>query len=269
MALIARCIRSTTIPRSPHSLRMVSREPKCRKWNRVRTLHMVTLAPGGRTEMRQYRTVGRCIVLGFGVIALAFACCWIFRLRNELDAIWGPSPLMAKAEKCVERGDFDSALKFANRAVRCRADFGKTYDVRAKVLEARGEFRESIQDYTKVVSLGYYLALADRGRVHEKMGELEKAATDYCEALRSDRTESRRSSVVRDVALHRVMGPGEYEIDRHTDPVGSLLKFFNEALEREPDNRDLRECRELILLSRSIDGCQPGRRAEKPLEGSP
>ena len=46
------------------------------------------------------------------------------------------------------------------------------------VFEARGEFPESIQDYTKVVSLRDYFALADRGRVYEKMGEFDKAAAD-------------------------------------------------------------------------------------------
>ena len=197
--------------------------------------------------MRQYRIVSRCIVVGFGVIALACACYLVLQLWNNLDCIWariwGPWPLMAKAEKCLERGDFDSALKFANRAVQCRPDLGVTYKVRARVLEVRGDFHESIQDYTKLVSLGEYLALANRGRVHEKMGELDKAAADYCEALRGDRNN------VRSVALHRVMGPGEYDIDRHPDAVSSLLQFINEAIAHEPDNRDLCECRELILQS--------------------
>ena len=55
---------------------------------------------------------------------------------------------------------FRRRLKFANRAVQCRPGFGMIYDVRADVFEARGEFRESIQDYTKVVSFRDYSALA-------------------------------------------------------------------------------------------------------------
>ena len=35
----------------------------------------------------------------------------------------------------------------------------------------------------------------------------------------------------------------------YPDAVLSLLKFINEAIKRQPDNRDLRECRELILQS--------------------
>ena len=58
--------------------------------------------------------------------------------------------------------------------------------------------------------------------------------------------------------LPRVMGPGEHGIDRHPDAVTSLLKFINEAIKREPDNRDLRECRELILQS------EGGKRGEEP-----
>jgi tetratricopeptide (TPR) repeat protein len=201
--------------------------------------------------MNQHRTVGRCIVVGLGVIALACACYLV--LGNKLDAIWytiwGPYPLLGKAEKCLERGDFDGALRFANRAVQCRPDMEVTYDVRAHVFEARGEFRESIQDYTKVVSFRDYFALADRGRVYEKMGEFDKAAADYCEVLRSGRTKSGGSSNVRLVAFHRVMGPGEHGIERYPDAVPSLLKFINEAIKREPDDRGLRECRELILRS--------------------
>ena len=75
------------------------------------------------------------------------------------------------------------------------------------------------------------------------MGLFDKAAADYCEALHSARDD------VRFVALRRVMGPGEYGIERYPDAVPSLLKFINEAIKREPDNPDLRECRELILRS--------------------
>jgi tetratricopeptide (TPR) repeat protein len=163
---------------------------------------------------------------------------------------------VAKAEKCLERGDFDGALRFANRAVQCRPDFWITYYVRAQVFEARGDFAEALRDYTKVDSLGYYdgLAdrhdtLADRGRVYEKMGEFDKAAAAYCEALRGGRN-SNRSSIVRGVAVHRVKGPGAFgSIDQYPDAVSSLLKFINKAITREPDNRDLRECRKLILQS--------------------
>lgn len=195
--------------------------------------------------MRQHRIVGRCIVVGFGVVAVAYACYLIF--GNQFDAIWcaiwGPWPLVSKAEKCLERGDYDSALEFANRAVQCRPDMEVTYNVRAEVLETRGDFGKAVQDYTKLISLRKYLAHADRGRAYEKMGLFDKAAADYCEALRSARGD------VRFVALRRVMGPGEHGVERYPDAVPSLLKFINEAIKREPDNRDLRECRELILQS--------------------
>jgi tetratricopeptide (TPR) repeat protein len=147
-------------------------------------------------------------------------------------------------------------MRFANRAVQCRPDFWITFYARARVFEARGDFAESLRDYTKVDSLGYYDGLADRydtlaerGRVYEKMGDLEKAAAAYCEAIRGGR-DSNRSSIVRGVALHRVKGPRTLGgVGRHPDAVPSLLKFINGAIERGPDNRDLRECRELILRS--------------------
>lgn len=203
--------------------------------------------------MRKHRFVGRCIVVGFGVIALACAGYLALELWNKFDCIWadiwGPWSLTANAEKCLERGDYDGALRCANRAVQCRPDMKVTYDVRARVYEARGEFRESIEDYTKLVSLGDYLTLARRGRVYEKMGKFDKAAADYCEVLRIGRTKSGGSSNVRLVALNRVMGPGEDDSDRHPDAVSSLLKFINEAIAKEPDNRDLRDCREMILRS--------------------
>ena len=157
-------------------------------------------------------------------------------LRNKLDCIWAPTPLVARAEECLE------ARGFRQRPEVCQSSGPVPprlldYILRsAQVFEARGEFAESVRDYTKVDSLGYYdgLAdrydtLADRGRVYEKMGVFDKAAASYCEALRGGRN-SNRSSIVRGVALHRVKGPGEYDSDRHPDALSSLLKFINEAI---------------------------------------
>ena len=101
-------------------------------------------------------------------------------------------------------------------------------------LEARDEFRESIQDYTKAVSLGYHLALADCGRVHEKMGDLHEAAADYLQALQSGPTGSRDCSNVRSVAVHRAMQPGDFDADLHTGAVSLLLEFMERAVARAP-----------------------------------
>jgi hypothetical protein len=54
---------------------------------------------------------------------------------------------------------------------------------------------------------------------------------------------------VRFVALHHVMGPDEYDTERHPDAVALLLKFINEAIARQPNNQELRECRDMILRS--------------------
>jgi hypothetical protein len=72
------------------------------------------------------------------------------------------------------------------------------------------------------------------------MGEFANAAADYCLALR-------RHHDVRYIALGRLMEPSELNTDRYPDSISSMLNFFNQAIEREPDNQDLRECRELIL----------------------
>ncbi len=200
--------------------------------------------------MRQHRTVGCWITVGFAVLALACTCFLIWGLWSNFDClwatIWGPKSLVAKAEECLERGDYDNALRFANRAVQCRPDRKLPYGIRAMVLEKRGEYREAVQDYTTLVSRGDFLQLTDRGRLYEKMGELDKAVTDYCRVLRSGRTKSGGSSHVRFVALSRVMGPDEYDTERHPDAVAALLKFINEAIVRQPDNRELRECRDMI-----------------------
>lgn len=197
--------------------------------------------------MRQFNLVGRRSLVGIAAIALASAIYVVLGLCGVFEAFWGSWQFIAEAEKGLERGDLDSALKYANRAVQCNPNRWTTYDARAQVREARGELHESLQDYTKVVSLGYHLALADRGRVYEKMGELDNAAADHCQALRTNRRNSGRSVDVSGVALHRVMGPGEYNIDRYPNAVPLLLKFFDEAIERKPDNQELRECRELIV----------------------
>jgi tetratricopeptide (TPR) repeat protein len=185
--------------------------------------------------------------------------CFVFTSAPYLiPYIKGPVYLTGKAHKCLRRGDLDNALAFANRAVQFGPDFSHTYETRAEVLEARGDFRASIRDYTKVISLREYGALAQRGRVYENMGEHDNASADYCEALLIDRTESRLAFNVGCVALDRVRRPGEYSSieQRHPDAVSSLLKFIEEAIEGDPDNQDLRECRELILRSEG-DGSIP------------
>lgn len=201
------------------------------------------------TSMQTARIIGCRIVVGLVIAGMASALYFVLERSGVFDAYSGPMPLMASAQKCLERGDFESALTFANRAVQCRPDWSATYHVRGEVREARGEFREAIQDYSMVVSQNYYLALADRGRVYEKMGDVDRAAADFCDAIRKSRFDSRRFGDVRAVALRRLMGPGDYNIDMHPDAVDSLLQFFNEAIERDADDLKLLECRDLILQS--------------------
>jgi tetratricopeptide (TPR) repeat protein len=152
---------------------------------------------------------------------------------------------MSKSLKCLMRGDFDNVLAFADRAVQCAPNFPHAHEVRGEVLEVRGEFREAIGEYTKVASARDYHGLVSRGRVYEKIGERDKAAADYCDAVLSNRT----GLYVDIVASHRVRRPGYYPVEAQPDAIPSLLKFIGEAIEREPDNRDLRECRKLILSS--------------------
>jgi hypothetical protein len=82
----------------------------------------------------------------------------------------------------------------------------------------------------------------------------DKATADYCEALLGDHTYS-----VDFVAFKRVKRPGEHsDGDGHPDAVPSLRKFIEEAIEGDPENRKLRECRELILRSESETGDATG-----------
>jgi len=197
--------------------------------------------------MRQSRIVACGVVVGFGVIALACCLYLVFEPTGALDGfIWGPSSLLGEAGQCLEHDDLDGALTYANRAVRCGPESWFTYYERAGILEARGDFHEAIKDYTKAGSLGYPVALADRGRVYEKIGETEKALASYCEVLK---IRAGPPSDVRSVAQHRLMQRGEDDWRRYSSTVPSLLRFFDESIERHPDNEDLKECRELILRS--------------------
>lgn len=194
-------------------------------------------------KMGQNRITIRRTGIWLGVIALVCVSCWI--LAGTIGTIWydfsGPSGLTRKAYACLERGDCKGAIEFANRAVKCRPEIEMTLSTRATVLEKCGDLQRAVEDYTKITKLrSSYLPYSHRGRFYENMGELDKAAADYC-------TDIYRVENVRSVALNRVRGPFDDLNQQHPDAVPSLLKFINEAIARNPENRDLRECREVIL----------------------
>ncbi len=142
-------------------------------------------------EMHQYELKARCVslrmVVGLVVLATVSAGYVTLEPRGVFDGVlWSSDPLVSSAENSLRRGELLNALTFANRAVHCDPDSDLTYYIRAAVREARGEFQESLQDYTKAASLGYHFALADRGRNYEKLGQFDKAAASYCEVLRKN-----------------------------------------------------------------------------------
>lgn len=202
------------------------------------------------------RVVPRLAKVGIACLVLAAGLLLWFAFLPDLlvpwsffDHIWGPNRLITRAQKCLGRGDFDQALAFADRAVLCSPRLWITHYERAKVLEARGEFDESIKAYLAVDSLDLKrnYTLPDRGRVLEKMGESKKAARCYCEAILNN---PKTSSAVSRVALQRALGPGHHATN--ADAVSSLLKFLESVQEQEPDNSVLAECCEAVRRKKEL-----------------
>ena len=146
--------------------------------------------------------------------------------------------MITKAERCAERGEFIAAIDFATRAVEAHPQHPAGYSARAVIYENAGEFEYSAKDFSTLISFGQSYMLDDRGRVYEKMGELDLATADYCEFLE-------RYGSVASLALTRTQRL-EGNIDSKTTPttaelrrtkLQSLKMFFDKASVREPQNQ--------------------------------
>ncbi len=89
--------------------------------------------------------------------------------------------LLASAQRALEHGDKDQALKLADRAIEADPTHAAAYLVRASVLDARREFNKAIIDFGKAIELSPKSAGAyqRRGEDHFRLGHFKESVSDF------------------------------------------------------------------------------------------
>ena len=119
-----------------------------------------------------------------GDVAIA-ACNRIINDRDQSRDERG-NALIARGQHYYEVKDYDRAIKDFNDAIPLKPSYiDMAYGNRGNVYYMRGENSAAIDSYTRAIELNaeYPAALAARGLLYEKAGELKKARADFVAAL--------------------------------------------------------------------------------------
>lgn len=176
-------------------------------------------------------------IIGIGV--LVFVGCALLAFFNVFDALgYGWCAAVSEADKCLRRKDYDGAIRASSRAIRLNGPSGDAYLLRGRAWEAKGDLDQAILDYGKAIrDIGIFdSALAHRGRAREKAGKVDEAISDYCRAIRANRYNVRGLRACAQVRA-------EIQDKR---AVADMILMFDKAIERDPNNEDLRLCRRIL-----------------------
>jgi lipoprotein NlpI len=89
--------------------------------------------------------------------------------------------VLAQAQKKIVKGQFDEALKLADRAVALDRKNIKGYVFRAKLFEVLRKYKEALADYDRTLKISPRAAEVYnwRGAVHFKLGHVKKSISDF------------------------------------------------------------------------------------------
>jgi tetratricopeptide (TPR) repeat protein len=115
------------------------------------------------------------------------------QIRNALEDLIHISPdscygHLELAEVHCQEGDFTTALKHADTAIRCMPKMGLSYALRARIYDEIGEFDKSAADYATAITLDPYEAFSYSSRAfcHMRRKEIAAAEADYDKAISLD-----------------------------------------------------------------------------------
>jgi tetratricopeptide (TPR) repeat protein len=166
-----------------------------------------------------------------------------------------------RAFERLEAGDLEGALKWANRAISFDAKYYSGYTARAYAYEAKGDYAGAVSDYSTAIRLEAELAnrssdptglLWCRARVYEKMGDVDSAVADY-HAAGVPKDAGLVGSFISIRRWHPGMRwePGSHYASRHPAEclasVEELIKVFDEAIKRHPDDKGFQTDRSNLL----------------------
>jgi tetratricopeptide (TPR) repeat protein len=99
-----------------------------------------------------------------------------------------------RAGTFLKKGDLQQALADADRQVRNQPDYAEGLLARAEILRYRNDFSRAMDDYARVLKLrpGSIEAFTGLGLTYEKMGENDRAAVEFRNAINSNEPERTR-----------------------------------------------------------------------------
>ena len=175
----------------------------------------------------------------FGLICLILCLGVFLQFMNIFRALgFGALGALDRARAAQEAGDLDSALHWANVAVKRNGHFQETYYRRGSVQEALGKLPEAIEDYSQAIKYdqvpgGYFV---DRGRVYEKLGQTDVAVREYCKGIQMHPDSK--------------FGPQRWAEQRAEregpDTLDEMIAVFDSAIENDPNNESFTRCRQIL-----------------------
>ncbi|WP_315833792.1 caspase family protein [Bradyrhizobium prioriisuperbiae] len=151
--------------------------------------------------------------------------------------------LAARADLWIKKKELRFALADADQIVKLQPKDGLSYALRCHVLEGMASFDEAIADCTQAIALGNPALVnaasgyQNRATVYFKMGNLDRALTDYDQSIRLDPKNAGALSERSDV--WRAKG----DLERAQQDADDALRF-------NPDLAKLHTSRGLILEAR-------------------
>jgi tetratricopeptide (TPR) repeat protein len=167
-----------------------------------------------------------------------------------------------RAEERFRAGDLDGAMKWANRAI-AMADqsvprYHAGYQVRGRVYDARGDYDRAVNDYTAHIRLmGSGGTQVLRARVYEKIGKPDLAVEDYRAVIQQWRGKTKGMQTLAAIRTGRTfmdpLSEGDFVDNRPrecADSLAEMIKLFDDAIKRKPDDKDLHTCREWLASAK-------------------
>ena len=112
-------------------------------------------------------------------------------VQNEIWTQWSRSGspamdlLLMRAERAIESGQFELALRFLDDLVRLAPDFAEGWNKRATVYFLLGKYGRSVADIQRTLALErrHFGALSGLGMILERLGDKQGAMRAYRRGL--------------------------------------------------------------------------------------
>ena len=167
---------------------------------------------------------------------------------------WSVVGKLQRAEVHFYNGDFDATIAACDQGIRMDPEFLPLYEVRGNAYEGRGDYYRAMADYNVLVtrepdnSAGYYA----RGRVYAKSGESDRTLSEYMRAVFCD-ADNTSIAIPEIAAVFPLWNIDDEDqaIEIVDQAMDEIIALFTEALQHDPDNKDLRFCRDQFETAKS------------------